>query len=70
MFMDEYTYSAMDLGGPATRLFRLHKGGGRNITGDLFQAYLHQRGDAISYEALSYIWGPPDVREHISIDGR
>ncbi|PTB66809.1 hypothetical protein BBK36DRAFT_1158765 [Trichoderma citrinoviride] len=68
--MDEYTYNAMDLGGPAIRLFRVHRGSGRNISGDLFQAFLYERGDAVAYEALSYTWGPPDVRENIFIDGR
>ncbi|ETS04717.1 HET-domain-containing protein, partial [Trichoderma reesei RUT C-30] len=68
--MTEYTHSALSLDGPAIRLFRLHKGSGRSITGELFQAHLHQRGDAVSYEALSYTWGPPDVREDISIDGQ
>lgn len=52
--MDRYTYNLIALGGPAIRLLSLPSGGGSKITCELFQAWLHQRGDAVSYEALSY----------------
>jgi ankyrin repeat protein len=68
--MESFTYNHIDLERPAFRLLRLFKGGGSDISGELFQAWLQQRGEAISYEALSYTWGSPEITRSIEVDGR
>ncbi|KAK1241221.1 hypothetical protein MKX08_001195 [Trichoderma sp. CBMAI-0020] len=68
--MSEYTYEPIDFSGPAIRLLRLCRGTGSEIACELFQASLCERDDSISYEALSYTWGQPDVRENIVVNGR
>lgn len=68
--MEKYTYEPLNLGRPAIRLLSLHRGGtSSEISCSLFQAELHQRDNAISYEALSYTWGSPDMTETIIVDG-
>lgn len=68
--ISEYNYEPIDFSGPAIRLLRLCRGIGSEIACELFQAKLCQRDDSISYEALSYTWGLPDVREHIIVNGK
>lgn len=68
--MSEYAYEPIDFSGPAIRLLRLCRGTGSEIACELFQASLCERDDSISYEALSYTWGLPDVRENIVVNGR
>lgn len=67
--MEQYSYGPLDLGRPAIRLLRLHRGSNNSeISCSLFQAELHQRHDTTSYEALSYTWGSADLTESIVID--
>jgi hypothetical protein len=68
--MSEYAYEPIDFSGPAIRLLRLCRGVGTEIDCELFQVSLCERDDSISYEALSYTWGLPDVRENIVVNGR
>lgn len=68
--MSEYTHEPIDFSGPAIRLLRLCSGIGSEIACELFQAKLCERDDSISYEALSYTWGLPDVQETIVVNGR
>ncbi|KAL7900363.1 hypothetical protein HDV63DRAFT_370944 [Trichoderma sp. SZMC 28014] len=68
--MSEYAYEPIDFSGPAIRLLRLCRGTGSEIVCELFQASLCVRDDSISYEALSYTWGLPDIRETIVVNGR
>ncbi|KAM0522533.1 hypothetical protein ACHAPE_002124 [Trichoderma viride] len=68
--MSEHAYELIDFNGPAIRLLRLCRGIGSDIACELFQASLCERDDAISYEALSYTWGLPDVRENIVVNGK
>jgi hypothetical protein len=68
--MEKYRYEPLDLGRPAIRLLCLHRGGRNNkISCELFQAELRQRGDTVSYEALSYTWGSPCLTESIIVNG-
>ncbi|KAL6904129.1 hypothetical protein GGI43DRAFT_311542 [Trichoderma evansii] len=66
----EYSYEPIDFSGPAIRLLRLCRGIGSEVVCELFQAKLCERDDSISYEALSYTWGLPDVRENIVVNGK
>ncbi|PON27151.1 hypothetical protein TGAM01_v204100 [Trichoderma gamsii] len=68
--MSEYAYEPIDFSGPAIRLLRLCRGTGSEIACELFQASLCERDDSISYEALSYTWGLPDVRDNIVVNGK
>ncbi|PTB72321.1 HET-domain-containing protein, partial [Trichoderma longibrachiatum ATCC 18648] len=67
--MEEYKYEPLDLERAAIRLLRLHCGLVNQISCELFQAELHHRQDSVSYEALSYTWGPPNVTESILVNG-
>lgn len=68
--MEQYKYEPIDLGIPTIRLLRLHRGNSSEISCEIFQAELHQRDDAVSYEALSYTWGSPDLTESIIVNNR
>lgn len=68
--MSEYAYEPIDFSGPAIRLLRLCRGVDSEISCELFQASLCERDDSISYEALSYTWGQPDVRENLVVNGK
>jgi hypothetical protein len=68
--MESFTYDPIDLEGPAFRLLRLLKGEGGVIQCELFQAWLRQCENAISYEALSYTWGSPEISDSIEVNGR
>lgn len=60
----------LNLGRPAIRLLSLNRGSNDDkIRCSLFQAELQERDNAISYEALSYTWGSPDLTESIIVDG-
>ncbi|OCK89825.1 HET-domain-containing protein, partial [Cenococcum geophilum 1.58] len=67
--MGVFKYETIDLEGPAFRLLRLFKGRESEIECELCQAWLHD-DSAISYEALSYIWGGTEMSERIKINGR
>ncbi|KAL7813690.1 heterokaryon incompatibility domain-containing protein [Trichoderma aethiopicum] len=67
--MQEYKYERLNLERPAIRLLRLHCGLINQISCELFQAELHHRQDSVSYEALSYTWGSPNVTESILVNG-
>jgi len=67
-----FEYAAIDLGVPAFRLLRILKGRGIWICCELFQAVLTRaddRKEAISYEALSYVWGSDRRDRVIEING-
>jgi hypothetical protein len=69
--MEEYIYESLNLGRPAIRLLQLRQGDDNSeISCSLFQAELNQRNDTVSYEALSYTWGSPDLTERILVNGR
>ena len=68
--MELFKYDPIDLEGPAFRLLRLLKGDGRDISYELFAAWLHHRENAISYEALSYTWGSTETGCSIEVNGR
>ncbi|KAK5659490.1 hypothetical protein OQA88_691 [Cercophora sp. LCS_1] len=63
-----FEYAPIDLGGPAFRLLRLHRGRDPSIPCSLFQAWVRQREVAISYEALSYAWGSSTRECHVLIN--
>ncbi|KAK0613313.1 heterokaryon incompatibility protein-domain-containing protein [Immersiella caudata] len=65
-----FVHDPIDLGGPAFRLLRLLKGKGCGIHCEIFQAWVRQREVAISYEALSYVWGSPEAKYVININDR
>ncbi|KAK4444397.1 hypothetical protein QBC34DRAFT_385242 [Podospora aff. communis PSN243] len=65
-----FVHDPIDLGGPAFRLLRILKENGRGICCELFQAWVRQREVAISYEALSYVWGSPVSECSIEINGK
>lgn len=68
--MEKYSYEPLNPDRPAIRLLHLHPGGNNSeISCSLSQAELNQRNDTISYEALSYTWGLPDLFERIIVDG-
>ncbi|RFU72885.1 hypothetical protein TARUN_9375 [Trichoderma arundinaceum] len=67
--MEDYKYQPFDLDRPAIRLLRLHRGNSSDISCELFQAELHQREEAVSYEALSYTWGFLNLTESILVNG-
>ncbi|KAH8817266.1 heterokaryon incompatibility protein-domain-containing protein [Xylogone sp. PMI_703] len=68
--MELFKYNPIDLGKPSFRLLRLLKGDGRDICCEIFDAWLHQRGNVVFYEALSYTWGYNDFAESIEVKGR
>lgn len=68
--MKAFKYTPIDLEGPTFRLVILRKGNGPEIECDLFDAWLHERGIVIPYEALSYTWGDIDMVKSITINGR
>jgi ankyrin repeat protein len=68
--MATFNYDPIDLSGPAFRLLRLLKGGGDTIHCELFQALLCQREIAVSYEALSYVWGSTETKCTIDVNGK
>ena len=62
-----------------TRILRLHAGGkGDALIADLLivdlvegiGCVLHDEQERITYEALSYTWGPPSFTEPITLNGR
>lgn len=65
-----YTHEPIDLSSPAFRLLRILKGQGSTICCEVFQALVRQRSVAISYEALSYVWGSPEATYVIEINGK
>jgi hypothetical protein len=68
--MATYKYNPIDLEGPAIRLVRLLKGNfTEDILCELFDAWLHQAGGGMPYEALSYIWGNAEKTAKITING-
>jgi len=68
--MEAFRHDPIDLGGPAFRLLRLLKGQRGVICCEIFQAWLRQRADAITYEALSYVWGSTERKYKIEINGK
>ncbi|KIM97282.1 hypothetical protein OIDMADRAFT_130728 [Oidiodendron maius Zn] len=68
--MESFRYDPIDLERPAFRLLRLLKGGGCDIACELFQAFLDERENAVSYEALSYTWGSAEICDGIKVNGR
>ena len=68
--MESFRYDPIDLERPAFRLLRLLKGDGRDIACELFQAFLDERENAVSYEALSYTWGAAEICDGIEVNGR
>ncbi|KAK0745145.1 heterokaryon incompatibility protein-domain-containing protein [Apiosordaria backusii] len=66
---DEFAYDPIDLDGPAFRLLRIVKGRDPSIPCKLFQAKVRQREVAISYEAISYVWGSPERERDVFING-
>lgn len=68
--MEKYHYEPLNLDRRAIKLLHLHPGGNNSeICCSLSQAELNQRNDTVSYEALSYTWGFPDLFETIIVDG-
>ncbi|KAL6693867.1 heterokaryon incompatibility domain-containing protein [Trichoderma pleuroticola] len=67
--MEDYKYTPLNLEKPAIRLLCLHPGKGSIIVCELFQAELHQRESAVSYEALSYTWGSSRLSVTIHVNG-
>ncbi|KAK3361967.1 heterokaryon incompatibility protein-domain-containing protein [Lasiosphaeria ovina] len=71
--VDRFNYGPIDLGCPAFRLLRILKGQGLIVCCELFQAFLTTTTDgtdAISYEALSYVWGSDKRDRVIEINGK
>src|SRR5512142_2740001 len=68
--MEAFRYDNLDLEGSAFRLFCLGKGEGHSIHGELFQALVQERDNAVSYEALSYTWGSKETTDEIIVDGK
>ncbi|KAK1751181.1 heterokaryon incompatibility protein-domain-containing protein [Echria macrotheca] len=69
-----FQYGPLDLDRPAFRLLRILKGRGWVVSCELFSAYLtegNERQEAISYEALSYVWGTTERGlKYIEVNGR
>jgi hypothetical protein len=65
-----FTYTPIDLGGPAFRLARLRRGSSLDIHCELFEAWLYQDTYIIPYEALSYTWGDTKRTARITLNGR
>ncbi|KAJ9637654.1 hypothetical protein H2199_007144 [Coniosporium tulheliwenetii] len=64
-----YKYTPIDLEGPAFRLIRLLRGRSTDgIQCELFEAWLHEAGGVIPYEALSYTWGNMGITAEITIN--
>ncbi|KAK4204968.1 heterokaryon incompatibility protein-domain-containing protein, partial [Triangularia verruculosa] len=64
-----FIYGPIDLGGPSFRLLRILKGCDPSIPCVLFQAWVRQREVAISYEAISYVWGSPERQCQVLLNG-
>jgi len=65
-----FRHDPIDLSEPAFRLLRILKGKDSTICCELFQALVRQRSVAISYEALSYVWGSPGAEYLVEINGK
>lgn len=68
-----FSYAPIDQSTESFRLLRIRKGRGIMICCDLFQAHLTRpdnRTEAISYEALSYVWGSDRKERIIEINGK
>ncbi|KAK3339910.1 heterokaryon incompatibility protein-domain-containing protein [Lasiosphaeria hispida] len=65
-----FTHDPIDLSGHAFRLLRILKGKGPVVCCELFQAWVRGRDVAISYDALSYVWGSPEANHVAKINGK
>jgi hypothetical protein len=65
-----YKHEPFDLDRPGFRLMRLLPRRSALIECEIFQAWVDERENAITYEALSYTWGDPNDMMDISIDGK
>jgi nucleoside phosphorylase len=65
-----YEHQPLDLDEPSFRVLKLRKGYSGDIDCDIYQVNIEDRENAISYEALSYVWGPGQLTETIMVNGK
>jgi hypothetical protein len=68
--MEKFEYSPINLERPAFRLLRLLGPENSEIECELFDAFLEEREEVISYEAVSYTWRFPLLEDSILVNGK
>ncbi|KAF5494452.1 Heterokaryon incompatibility protein 6, OR allele [Colletotrichum siamense] len=65
-----FNYDPLDLAKRGIRLLRLLKSHAGPICCELFEVKVTDRGCDTPYEALSYVWGSPDLTHQIEVNGK
>ncbi|KAF0319668.1 hypothetical protein GQ607_013148, partial [Colletotrichum asianum] len=65
-----FNYNPLDLSKRGIRLLRLLKSHAGPICCELFEVKVTDRGCDTPYEALSYVWGSPDLTHQIEVNGK